>query len=80
LVKIGKSVNINARFIDYRKETKRDIRLVTKWQPSCDFLVTGFEGAALSLLPEERRVNGDWYAIDPETAIRAVRWISGGLS
>lgn len=78
LVKIGKSVNVSARFISYRKVTKRDIQVVAKWQPSCDFLIHGFEDMALNILPEERRVRGDWYAIEPDTAVRAVRWVAGG--
>ena len=80
LVKIGKSVTVSARFIGYRKTIYRDIFPVMKWQASCDFLIHGFENAALSLLPESRRVRGDWYRIEPETAIRALLWVKGGLS
>ncbi len=80
LVKIGKSVNVSARFIGYRKETKRDIQAVAKWQPSCDFMIHDFETMALGLLPEERRIRGDWYSIEPDTAVRAVQWVVGGLS
>ena len=76
-MKIGKSVDINRRFTGYRKETKRAIYPIARWQPSCDFLVTDFEQAALSLLPEECRERGDWYRIDPQTAIEALETVRG---
>ena len=80
LTKIGKSVNVSARFQYYRRETRRDIRLVAKWQPSCDWIVLDFEAMAQARLPQELRVNGDWYSIEPDTAVRAVQWVAGGLS
>lgn len=78
LVKIGKSVNVSARFIGYRKETKRNIRLVEAHQITCDYEIIYYEAMAQSFLPEGLRVRGDWFDIEPELAINAVRWVAEG--
>ena len=79
LVKIGKSVNINRRFTQYRRETRRSIWPIARWQLTCDFLITNLEEAAQRLLPEERRVQGDWYRVKPNIAVKAVETVRGWM-
>jgi len=78
LTKIGKSVNVSARFIHYRKRMKHDVRPVARFQPTCDFLITKPESAAIALLPVSAWVWGDWYRVPPSVAIEAVTTILEG--
>jgi hypothetical protein len=77
LTKIGKSVNVSARFIGYRKRLKHDVRVVAKYQPTCDFLIPHQEAAAIGLLPPDARAWGDWFRVPPAMAVAAVTRILG---
>jgi hypothetical protein len=78
LTKIGKSVNVSARFIYYRKRMKHDVHPVAKFQPTCDFLIFHLEEAAIQLLPAEQRAWGDWYRVPPDVAVEAVTTVLEG--
>lgn len=72
LTKIGLTVSPSSRLQHYRS-THRDIQFVDKIGVGCYWTGGPFERRALARLPERARYRGDWFLIEPELAISAIR-------
>lgn len=73
LTKIGISRRVNVRVSQHRQQKKAPIELLHEQVGGCDYTASIREERALSLLPQDRRTQGDWFAVEPATAIMAVQ-------